>query len=264
MRTVSLTFDDALDCHLDRVVPLLDRAGLRGTFFVPAGAESFNRRLDEWRVVAGRGHELGNHTIQHPAVRGKSYVTEGNAIENFTLDRMRLELEAANRILSGLDGCADRTFAYPCCNSVLGRPGLPKRFLRRLGLDRTRLMGWVLQHPWLDVRSTEQSYEPIVAGLCAAARTGGERFSAGAAYPPPRWAVPCVSLDGKTADEVAAVLDAFLRHEQGWLVFMAHGIGGGHRLSCDSAAFESLLGSLQSRAIPILTFREAAKIAYQK
>lgn len=258
MRFVSLTFDDALDCHLDVAMPLLEQHGFRGTFFVPVGAESFTRRLDDWRDAARRGHELGNHTIFHPAVRGKSYVTEGNAIENYTLDRMRIELETANRILTGLDGQTSRTFAYPCCNSILGSPGLAKRLLRRLRLDRTRLMGCLLRRPWLDVGSSEKSYEPLAGSLFAAARIGGETSCCGADYPPQLSSVPCVPLDGKGREQIAGVLDAFQQHESGWLVFMVHGIGGGHRLSCDAAVFGGLLSALRDSAATVMTFRDAA------
>lgn len=261
---VSLTFDDALDVQLDHGVPLLDKYGFQGSFYVTLGAPSFARRLDDWRRVAAKGHELGNHTVLHPSWRHKSYVTEGNAVENYTLDRMRLELEAANRILSGLDGQTERTFAYPCCNPVIGEPGLAKRLLRRMKLERTRLMGAVNRHPWLDMGSTETSYESLAAELFLACRAGGERFSTDPDFPPCRSAVPCVSLDGKREDELASVLDSFLRHECGWLVFMVHGIGGGHHLSCDTSVFEWFLGILRSRAIPVHTFRQAAQRVYQR
>ena len=261
---VSLTFDDALDVHLDCAVPLLEQHGFLGTFYVPAGAPSFTGRLDEWRKVAARGHELGNHTVLHPAWRCKSYVTEENAIEVYTLDRMRRELEAANRILAGLDGRTARSFAYPCCNPVIGEPGLAKRLLRCLKLDRTRLMGMLFQHGWLDLGSTETSYEALAAELFVAARLGGERFSAGRDFPPSRSAVPCVSLDGKGQDDISGVLDAFQRCEHGWLVFMAHGIGEGHRLVTDRGVFEWLLGQLRSRSVSVCTFRDAATGVYQR
>ena len=261
-RLISLTFDDALNVHLDRVIPALDSRGLHGTFFVTLGAPSFTARLDAWRRAAAGGHELGNHTIHHPAWRRKSYVTEGNAIENYTLDRMRTELAAANRILDGLDGQTVRTFAYPCSNPVLGRPGILKLLLRACALDRTRLMGWLQTFAGLDIGSTERSYEPVVAELFAAARIGGERFSAGTGYPPRRSAVPCVSLDGKSRGDVTAVLDAFMTCERGWLVFMAHGIGGGHALSVEADVFEWLLDALRERSVTVCTFREGALALY--
>lgn len=259
---VSLTFDDALEVHLDRVVPLLGQQGFKGTFFVPVGAESFCRRLGAWRSVAAAGHELGNHTILHPAVRGKDFVNEGNAIERYTLDRMRMELEAGNRILAGIDGCHKRTFAYPCCNTVLGRPGVVKRILRWRGLDRTRLMSALARYPWLDAGSTEVSYETLAGELFAAARVGGERFCTGEGYPPRRSAVPCVALDGKTREDLEGVLDDFIKHDPGWLVFMGHGVGAGHRLTCEWGVLEWLIGNLSSRSIEVRTLVDAARIIY--
>ena len=49
---ISLTFDDGLDCHLDKAVPILERYGLRGTFYVPVGGEEFERRHRDWRAAA--------------------------------------------------------------------------------------------------------------------------------------------------------------------------------------------------------------------
>lgn len=264
MHIVSLTFDDGLDVHLDCVVPLLERHGLTGTFFVTTGASSFRARRGDWGSVVARGHELGNHTVLHPAVRGKAYVTEDNDIERYSLERMRQELEAASRCLAELDGRSDRTFAYPCCTSVLGRPGILKRALRWARLDRTRLMAWVQRHPALDVGTSERSYESVASSLFVAARTGGERYSAGEGYPPPRWMVPCVSLDGRTWGDVQALLDSFVREECGWLVFVAHGVDGGHRLSCDRAVFETLLAELRNPGVSVQTFRAAAQAIYRK
>jgi len=169
---VSLTFDDALDVHLDRAIPVLDEAGLRGTFYVNLGSESFTSRLDDWRGAAARGHELGNHTIFHPGVSSKKWVTEGIAIDNYSLDRMRVEVEAANRLLQAVDGMSQRSFAFPCSNPWLGRPGVPRRVLTRLGLDRTRLMGWVDRFG-LDFGSGLVDYTPLVRAAFPAARCGG-------------------------------------------------------------------------------------------
>ncbi|HRU07089.1 MAG TPA: polysaccharide deacetylase family protein [Candidatus Brocadiia bacterium] len=259
-RWVSFTFDDALEEHLDAAMPVLERSGLRGTFFVPAGSPAFLRRVDDWRAAAARGHELGNHSIFHPAVSSKPYVTAGVSLENYTLDRMRVELETANRILASLDGRAERAYAYPCCNSILGRPGWLKRFVRRAGLGRTRVAGWINRLRGLDVFSTEEDYAGVVAGLFVAARSGGERFAADAEFPPPRFAVPCVAGDGRQGREMKAVLDDFRRHDQGWLVFMFHGVGGGHRLSCGVDALEEVVRAAASdKTLRVVPFIEAAK-----
>ena len=38
---VSMTFDDALDTHLDMAVPMLEERGFRGTFFVNLNSQPF-------------------------------------------------------------------------------------------------------------------------------------------------------------------------------------------------------------------------------
>ena len=59
---VVLTYDDAIDQHLDNAVPLLDSLGLKATFYITAYSISMQKRMDEWRKLATRGYELGNHT----------------------------------------------------------------------------------------------------------------------------------------------------------------------------------------------------------
>ncbi|GEM_PF-2429160 len=135
---ISLTFDDALDQHLDVVLPILDEAQLHGTFYAHLSAPSLNRRIDEWKSLAQSGHEIGNHTIFHPADARKSWVSEGNALDLYSIDRMEMELQLANKWLTVIDGQTQRTFAYPCSNTVLGSYGKINQFLFRAGLPNTR------------------------------------------------------------------------------------------------------------------------------
>lgn len=44
---ISLTFDDGLDCHLDKAIPLMERFGLKGTFYVPVGDQTFANRYPD-------------------------------------------------------------------------------------------------------------------------------------------------------------------------------------------------------------------------
>lgn len=263
VKVVTFTFDDGLENHLDVVMPAMERRAFRGTFFVNPAAPTFMRRIDSWRDAASRGHELGNHTLFHPARRGKSYITEGNAIENYTLERMRHEMQAANAQLTAIDGKLTRTFAYPCCNTVLGRPGIVKSALAALGLDRTRIMGLVMQHPWLDLGSREKSYVQLANDLFPASRVGGETFSRTPDhYPPPRGEVPCIMLDDKKNEDVDGALSEFDRAGDGWLVFAAHGIGGGHHLACTMDLFEYLLGKIHDHGWMVKTFVDAAELVY--
>jgi peptidoglycan/xylan/chitin deacetylase (PgdA/CDA1 family) len=241
---VTLTFDDGLDAHLDCAIPTLDRHGLKGTFFVPLASESFGRRHPEWARAAARGHEIGNHTIFHPAVSQKTWVTEGIAIERYSIDRMRRELSVANTVLGMLDGRTERTFAFPCSNPHLGRPGWPRRVLTRAHLDRTRLMGWI-DRAGLDIGSHLVDYTPLVREAFVGARCGARTVASLSPTRDDPHRVRGVEGDGHDgADLVAAVEAAVAR--KAWLVLVFHGIGDGHDLSCSQAAFADLAGHLAS------------------
>ena len=59
---VVLTYDDALNEHLDNAVPVLDSLKLKATFYLTAFSTSMQNRLPEWKKLAKKGYELGNHT----------------------------------------------------------------------------------------------------------------------------------------------------------------------------------------------------------
>ncbi len=257
---ISLSFDDALDQHLDHAVPLLTAAGLVGTFYVPLFSTAFITRNADWRRASHEGHELGNHTVFHPADARKDWVRPGNAIDWYSLDRMRLELEFASQVLQTLDGQSERTFAYPCCNSFIGSRGWVRRLVEAAGYGRTRLAGWVDQ--WqLDLGSTLRSYEPLAGDLFAAARGGG--LVRGQCVPPTaswrRTQLPSVAVDNwSLADLQSHVASAV---ESGtWAILQFHGIGGGHRLNCPLAVFQEFVAWLHAEcAGQVITVLEGAR-----
>src|SRR5688572_20806501 len=63
---VVLTYDDALNVHLDNVVPILDSLSFRATFYLSGYSKGCRERLADWRVAATAGHELANHSLFHP------------------------------------------------------------------------------------------------------------------------------------------------------------------------------------------------------
>ena len=69
---IALTYDDALKSQLDFVVPQLDGAGFKGTFFLMG--RQVGNEVERWRAAAASGHELGNHSVNHPCARGTSTV----------------------------------------------------------------------------------------------------------------------------------------------------------------------------------------------
>ena len=114
---VALTYDDALNAHLDKVIPILDSLGLKGTFYLPGNATALDDRLDEWRAIAVRGHELGNHSLFHPCY-GKSlqrdWVDPDFDLDDYTIGRIVGEVKVNNTLLKAIDGKSERTYAYPC------------------------------------------------------------------------------------------------------------------------------------------------------
>src|SRR5450631_102808 len=120
---VVLTYDDAIDVDLDNVVPALDSAGLKGTFYLIGSSSAVSRRIPEWRAAAKNGHELGNHTSFHPCdgrLPGRSWLKPENDLSLYTIPRMTADIRMTNTLLAAIDGRTERTFAYPCGDKMIG------------------------------------------------------------------------------------------------------------------------------------------------
>jgi peptidoglycan/xylan/chitin deacetylase (PgdA/CDA1 family) len=219
---VVLTYDDAMDTHLDHAVPDLDAAGLEGTFFVPGHSESLAKRLPEWRALAVRGHELANHAIFHPCLRKpasgpeREWVKPEYALEGYTVERIRDEIAAMNTTLLAIDGETVRTLAYNCCDTTAGG----------------------------------RSYVDAVRPLFLAARAGEDRIATdvGALDPMlvPSWAATNVT---------GAQLIAFAQKAVdagGLAVFQFHGIGG-QWISVSREAHQELLAWLAANRQTVWT-----------
>ena len=117
---VSLTYDDGLNVHLDRVIPALDSMGMKGTFYLTGFRDGVGKRINDWRAAAGNWHELGNHTLFHPCIavaNGRDYsdwVKPEYDLNGYTITRMTDEIKMANIFLNAIDGKNTRTIAYPC------------------------------------------------------------------------------------------------------------------------------------------------------
>lgn len=208
---VCLTYDDGLNVHLDNVVPALDSLGFRATFYVAGSFPSFNRRLEEWRAVAARGHELGNHTLFHPCegkAKGREWVKPEYDLNSYTVARMVDEIDAENVLLRAIDGKERRTFAYPCG----------------------------------DMRAGDSSYVDRVRERFVAARGVKRKLQTKDAVD--RYDVGATMINGESGDElVAMVKDAQRQHAL--LVFLFHGVGGEHSLSVSLPAHRQLLQFLK-------------------
>ncbi|MCC3157061.1 polysaccharide deacetylase family protein [Hymenobacter sp. 15J16-1T3B] len=209
---VVLTYDDALDADLDRVVPALDSLQLRGTFYLIGSSPVVAKRLDEWRKAAKKGHELGNHALMHPCdgtLPGRSFVTPDTDLSKYTVGRAVSEIRATNTLLRAIDGRSTHTFAYPCGDRTIGG----QDFYQPLRNDFVAARG-------------------VTKGLPTAAQVDLSN-------------VACYSINGQSADYM---LDLVKQAQQTHtlLVFLFHGVGGGHALNVDANAHRQLLRYLKA------------------
>ncbi|MCB2410082.1 polysaccharide deacetylase family protein [Hymenobacter lucidus] len=209
---VVLTYDDAIDVDLDNVVPALDSFKLRGTFYLIGSSPVVARRLPEWRSAAQRGHELGNHALMHPcdgSLPGRGFVTPDNDLSKYTVSRAVSEVRANNVLLSAIDGKTARTFAYPCGDLTIG--GV--RFYDQLQNDFVAARG-------------------VRAGLQTAPQVDLTNINS-------------YMINGQSGDYlIDLVKQAEKSHTL--LVFLFHGVGGGHALNVDLQAHRQLLRYLKN------------------
>ena len=115
---IVLTYDDALHSQLDVAVPQLAKARLRGTFFLDGDITPDD--MLRWRAVARAGHELGNHSTNHPCPRAMLPDRVQFLTDDYDVPRMLGEIAVMNDILFGIDGKRTRTYSVPCSQMFVG------------------------------------------------------------------------------------------------------------------------------------------------
>lgn len=209
----SLTFDDGMPSQLKIAVPLLDRYGFKGTFYINPAGDVWYERLVPWREVARSGHEIGNHSLSHPCSCNFPGDSKCYGLENMTLHDIESDiLEAQHRLEKAIPDQKDWTFAYPCYQDFVGRG------------------------------KTRKSYVPIVARHFVAARGLGETTHANS----PKvcdlhylWSWPAQRMTG--AQLIGLAERAATQGRWGILTF--HGVNEGH-LPVSGVDFEELIAHL--------------------
>lgn len=141
----SLSFDDGSQSQLDIAIPILEEYDLLGTFYINPRGDDWEERLAPWSKIAARGHELGNHTIDHICSRNFAWGPNVKSLETTTLDEIEADvLKAEERLKELTPEQPIRTFCYPCYQNFIGEG------------------------------PTRQSYVPVIAKHFPAARGMGE------------------------------------------------------------------------------------------
>jgi peptidoglycan/xylan/chitin deacetylase (PgdA/CDA1 family) len=134
---VTLRFDDGLDSHRDDVAPLLERFGLRATFYLcPAGTQDeWLARARTWQSVLDAGHEIGNHSLSHPLPVALAGEMSATSYEAMTLDDYRADALEAQRRLELAFGAGEWTYCYPCYQTWVG-----------VGRERCSVVPFIAEH----------------------------------------------------------------------------------------------------------------------
>lgn len=204
---VSLTYDDALNVHLDNAIPALDSLGLKATFYLSGFFPALRARVADWKAAAAKGHELGNHTLFHPCtgkLPGREWVPPDYDLGIYTMPRLLDEIKMANTLLEALDGKTKRTFAYPCGDMKIGDDSYVEKIKTEFVAARGVRGAMPQPHEvdWFNV----DSY---------------------------------VIVDKSGAELIALVKQALQR--RALVVFLFHGVGGEHAMNVSLDAHRELL-----------------------
>lgn len=208
---VVLTYDDALNVHLDHAIPQLDSAEIKGTFYISASFEGFRNRVEEWRMAASHGHELGNHTLFHPcdgSKPGREWVNSDYDLSNYTIRRIMDEIRINQFILEETDGKKVRSFAYTCG----------------------------------DMNAGDDSFKQLLPEMFNSAR--GVRSAMNTPGGIDLFNVDSYMISGQLGDELIRLVDEAMQGGK-LLVFLFHGVGGEHSLDVPLEAHRQLVNYLK-------------------
>lgn len=208
---VVLTYDDALDVDIDNVAPALDSLGLKATFYLSNYTGTLDTRTDAWRAIAAKGHELGNHTYYHPCLGGmpgRDFVKSDNDMNNYSILHIDQEIHMMNTLLKAIDGRSSRTFAYPCG----------------------------------DITIRDTAYLDPIKKEFTGARGVGQQMSH--IQDVDLNNIGCYPIVGQSGDELVSLVQKAMESNS-LLVFLFHGVGGGHSLNVSLQAHSQLLHFLK-------------------
>ncbi|MEI7585734.1 polysaccharide deacetylase family protein [Runella sp.] len=141
---LSLSFDDARLSQVDAGTPLFDQYGVKATFFVLT--TSVDKRLNAWKTALKNGHEIGNHSEKHPC-SGNFAWARPNALEEYTLYKMKNELVRTNKAIQDQLGITPQLFAYPCGETFVGRGLNTKSYIPVIAELFSAGRGWLSEGP---------------------------------------------------------------------------------------------------------------------
>lgn len=184
---LSLTFDDARLSQIDKGIPVLDKYGVKGTFYL--SPNNMTERLEGWKKAVISGHDIGNHSLLHPCT-GNFAWSRNKALEDYTIQSMNTELDSANNVIKMMLGIQPVSFAYPCGQKFVGRGTVTRSYIPVIASKFESGRGWLDEGP----------NDPA---FCDMSQLTG------------------IELDGKTFEQVKALIETAKSSGQ-WLVLAGH------------------------------------------
>ena len=211
---VVLTYDDAIDADLDNVIPALDSVGLKATFYLIGRSPVIAKRMEEWRAAARDGHELGNHSLTHPcdgSLPDRAWVDPDHDLSKYSIPRAQDDVKINNVLLQAIDGKTVRTYAFPCGEFTIH--------------DSSYYLG--LRKDFVCARGVAPRMETM----------GRINLDNIGAY----------GMNGQTGDQMIELVKQ-AQEKHALLVFLFHGVGGGHNINVGRGPHSQLLHYLKDHS----------------
>jgi len=194
---VVLTYDDALNVHLDNVIPALDSFNLSGTFYIVGNSPVLSKRMAEWQTAAAEGHELGNHTLTHPcdgSLPGRGWVSAETDLSKYSVSRLVDEIKVTSTLLHAIDGKTQRTFAFTCGDTKI---------------DTTYF--------YADLENDFVAARGVIPALKTIDKVNLNDIN-------------CYGINGQNGDYMISLVNTAIE-QNALLVFLFHGVGGEHDIN---------------------------------
>jgi peptidoglycan/xylan/chitin deacetylase (PgdA/CDA1 family) len=149
------------------------------------------KQLTGWKNAVKSGHEIGNHSLTHPCTGNFSW-SRKNALEDYSLERMRNELTECNKQIKDLLNVDCKVFAYPCGQKYVGRGVETKSYVPLVAELFQTGRGWLDEAP----------NDPMHCNLDQ---------------------LTCIEMDGKTFEQLLPMIEEAYKNGV-WLVFGGHEI----------------------------------------
>ncbi|MCX6262815.1 MAG: polysaccharide deacetylase family protein, partial [Bacteroidia bacterium] len=202
---LSLTFDDARLSQVDKGIPLLDKYGVKATFYL--SPDNITQRLEAWEKAVTNGHDIGNHSLLHPCT-GNFVWSKDKALEDYTLQDMNMELDSASKLIKKMLGIQPVSFAFPCGQTFVGRGNITRSYVPVISAKFETGRGWLNEGP----------NDPA---FCDMSQLTG------------------MELDGKSFEQIKTLIEEAKSKGQ-WLVFAGHEMNEGGFQTSQLSTIESI------------------------